>query len=62
MGHSNDILSLSNSFLKTDFYGAVGGRMVHYWRDVAAGSPCLVFLPTSLYMACGSIIYRTRPN
>ena len=30
MGHSNDIFSLSNSFLKRDFYGAVGGRMVHF--------------------------------
>ena len=29
MGHSNDILSLSNSFLQRDFYGAVGGRTIH---------------------------------
>ena len=28
MGHSNDILSLSYSFLGRDYYGAVGGRMV----------------------------------
>jgi hypothetical protein len=30
MGHTNDILSLSNSFLKRDFCGTFGGRMVHF--------------------------------